>query len=138
MINTKLSVAIHILSMVATSQHQPVTSDYIAASVNTNPVVIRRISSQLKKAGLITAQAGKPGFILLKNIEDISLLMIYQAVQTQDELFSIHNNPNPQCWIGKNIQATLDQAFLRAQQALENELAEQKLSDIIQHLSTQK
>ncbi|MFU1875248.1 Rrf2 family transcriptional regulator, partial [Enterococcus faecium] len=51
--STKLSVAIHILSLIETGPQEQVTSEYIASSVNTNPVVVRRLMSQLKKAGLI-------------------------------------------------------------------------------------
>ncbi|WP_317951374.1 Rrf2 family transcriptional regulator, partial [Rossellomorea marisflavi] len=59
MINTRLSVAIHIMSLVAMDPKQ--SSDQIAQSVTTNPVVIRRLSGDLKKAGLLTSQAGVPG-----------------------------------------------------------------------------
>lgn len=138
MINTKLSVAIHILAMIATNSDTPITSDFIAGSVNTNPVVIRRISGQLKKAGLISAHVGKASFTLEKEPEEITILMVYQAVQTHDDLFSIHDNPNPHCWIGKNIQSTLDKTFQRAQRALEQELNNQTLADLIKNLSTNR
>ena len=47
MVNTRLSVAIHILSLIAANPRE--SSEMIAGSVNTNPVVIRRMISQLKK-----------------------------------------------------------------------------------------
>lgn len=136
MINTKLSVAIHILSMIATNPNNSISSDFIAGSVNTNPVVIRRISGLLKKAGIIDAQAGKLGFTLTKASADITLLTVYRAVQSDADLFAIHDNPNPNCSIGKHIQATLDDTFHRAQAAMEQELANQTLLDIIEHLSS--
>lgn len=55
--STKLSVAIHILSLIETGPQEQVTSEYIASSVNTNPVVVRRLMSQLK-AGLIHSMRG--------------------------------------------------------------------------------
>ncbi|QHA35044.1 Rrf2 family transcriptional regulator [Rossellomorea marisflavi] len=132
MINTRLSVAIHILSLVAMDPKQ--SSDQIAQSVTTNPVVIRRLSGDLKKAGLLTSQAGVPGFNLTRDPKDITLLDIYKAVNMEKELFSIHDKPNPKCPVGKRIQGTLDETFKSVQAAMENELNEQTLKDIMNHL----
>lgn len=134
MINSRFAVAIHILALVAAGPREQVTSEFIAGSVNTNPVVIRRISGMLRKAGLIESKVGAPGSILTKNPRDISLLEVYHAVQNKDDLFSIHENTNPNCTVGKNIQNTLEESFHRAQIAMENELAKQSLYDIIEHL----
>jgi Rrf2 family protein len=135
MINTRLSVAIHILALVATQQEKPMSSDFIAGSVNTNPVVVRRLSSSLKKAGIMTSRPGQPGAQLRKLPENITLLDVYKAVQTQDELFAIHNKPNPNCEVGSRIQATLDKTFERVQQAMEQELANQTLADVVKELA---
>lgn len=132
MINTRLSVAIHIMSLVAMDPKQ--SSDQIAQSVTTNPVVIRRLSGDLKKAGLLTSQAGVPGFNLTRDPKDITLLDIYKAVNMEKELFSIHDKPNPKCPVGKRIQGTLDETFKSVQAAMENELNEQTLKDIMNHL----
>ncbi|CAH2713444.1 Putative HTH-type transcriptional regulator YwnA [Neobacillus rhizosphaerae] len=131
--NSRFAVAIHILSL---ASFQPrATSDFIASSVNTNPVVIRRISSMLKKAGLLTSQAGVPGVNLTKDPIDITLLEIYKAVQGKDETtFAMHEDPNPDCVVGRNIQATLENKFMCAQSAMENELARQTLDDILHDL----
>lgn len=134
MINSRFAVAIHILSLVAAGPREQVTSEFIASSVNTNPVVIRRISGMLRKAGLIQSNIGTPGSILTKDPQEISLLEVYQAVQNKDDLFSIHENTNPNCMVGKNIQRTLEESFYKAQLAMENELANQSLHDIIEHL----
>lgn len=104
MVNSRVSVAIHILSLIATTNDSnQLTSEWIASSVNTNPVVIRRISSQLKKANLIVSNAGVAGYQLAKEPKDITLLDIYRAVQAPEELFAIHDNPNPECAVGKKF-----------------------------------
>ena len=59
MINSRFAVAIHILALVAAGPREQVTSEFIAGSVNTNPVVIRRISGMLRKAGLINLTSGR-------------------------------------------------------------------------------
>lgn len=134
MINSRFSVAVHILTVIGTSSREVATSEWIAKSVQTNPVVIRRISSMLKKAGLLISQTGKPGASLTKDSKDISLLDIYTAVEPERQLFSIHENPNDECPIGKNIQQTLAENFSKVQKATEHELAKISLEDIILHL----
>ncbi|MCY7752376.1 Rrf2 family transcriptional regulator [Bacillus haynesii] len=132
MVNTRLSVAIHILSLIAANPRE--SSEMIAGSVNTNPVVIRRMISQLKKGGILKSRPGVAGATLKKDPEDISLLDIYRAVQPQEELFAIHDKPNPNCPVGRQIQTTLDQTFHSVQQAMENELASKSLKDVLTHL----
>lgn len=132
MVNTRLSVAIHILSLIAANPRE--SSEMIAGSVNTNPVVIRRMISQLKKAGILTSRPRVAGASLKRDPEDISLLDIYRAVQPHEELFAIHDKPNPNCPVGRQIQTTLDQTFHSVQQAMENELASKSLKDVLTHL----
>ncbi|KGX85776.1 Rrf2 family transcriptional regulator [Pontibacillus litoralis] len=134
--NNRLAVSIHILSMAAIYKREDLTSDYIASSVNTNAVVIRRLISQLKKAGLLHTERGVPGILLTKKPNNISLLDIYYAIQAEktSSIFSTHENPNPNCDIGAKIKATLEMSFERAQQAVERELSTQTLQDVIEDL----
>lgn len=129
-ISTRFSVAVHILTLIDMNKERSITSDTIAASVNTNPVVIRRIMSKLKKAGLIQSSPGISGTYLLKNATEITLYDIYQAVEVTDNLFDIHKNPNPNCEVGANIQETLDIVFIQAQQKMEADLKRTTLSQI--------
>ncbi|PJZ02000.1 Rrf2 family transcriptional regulator [Bacillus vallismortis] len=132
MINSRLAVAIHILSLISMDEKE--SSETIAGSVNTNPVVVRRMISMLKKADILTARAGVPGASLKKDPADISLLDVYRAVQKQDELFAVHENPNPNCPVGRKIQNALDETFESVQKAMENELASKSLKDVMNHL----
>lgn len=129
MINTRLSVAIHILALIFINPKM--SSDQIADSVTTNPVVIRRISSDLKKAGLISSRAGVSGSSLTRDPDKITLLDIYKAIHIERELFSIHNKPNPNCPVGKKIQKTLDITFNSVQTAMEDELSNKTLQGVI-------
>lgn len=133
MINTRLSVAIHILSLISTDS--TLSSEKIASSVNKNPVVIRRISSDLKKAGILTSKVGAPGSTLTQDPSDITLFDIYKAVHLEKELFPVHDNPNPDCHVGKKIQNTLNVTFGSVQLAMENELKNKTLQDIMNHLN---
>lgn len=71
MISSRFTVAIHILALIEMSEGS-ITSAYIAGSVNTNPVVIRRIMSLLSKAGLIESRPGVTGMKLVRPLESIT------------------------------------------------------------------
>ncbi|MBD1381082.1 Rrf2 family transcriptional regulator [Metabacillus arenae] len=134
MINSRFSVAIHILTLVASQAECHLKSEIIASSVNTNPVVIRRINGMLKKAGILSSKAGVIGSTLTRDPSNIKLLDIYKAVQTEDDLFAVHEKPNPECPIGEKIQQTINTSFQKVQAAMEKELAKQTLQDILDHL----
>ncbi|MBP2001904.1 DNA-binding IscR family transcriptional regulator [Paenibacillus shirakamiensis] len=135
-ISSRFSVAVHILSLIDLEKGR-ITSEYIAGSVNTNPVVIRRIIGMLSRAELLTTSPGVPGAKLTRPLSHITLLEVYQAVQIDisDDLFSIHGNPNPDCGVGRNIQSTLESSFHRAQQAMEKELAQITMDEVVSDLS---
>ena len=122
---------VHILALVKVEQSQPLTSSWIASSVNTN-VVIRRLVGKLKQANLIETQ-GSGGIQLRKPLTDITLLDVYQAVEVVDEgeLFQMHEDTNVNCVVGANIQSVLEIILLRAQDAMEGVLANVTMDDIV-------
>ncbi len=133
-ISSRFSVAVHILLCVEVFKNEyKVTSDFIAGSVGTNPVIIRKIMGKLKKAGLIEALAGTGGTYLLKKPEDITLLDIAQAVDLfeEDRLFGFHEAPNPNCPVGRSIHGVLDLHMAGAQTAMEESLAGVTLADLL-------
>lgn len=132
--STKLSVAIHILSLIDLGPADQVNSEWIAASVNTNPVVVRRLMSKLKKAKLIHTSRGATQTYLLRKPEEITLYDVYEAVELEREVFNIHQNPNPNCLVGSTIQAALETQYDKVQHSMENELRQIYLSDVIQEI----
>ena len=136
-ISSRFTVAIHVLSLISLNQNIVTTSEWIAESVNTNPVVIRRVMGKLKKAGLIDIRRGLGGATLQKNLEDITLLDVYRAVEVVDEgeLFQMHPNPNPNCPVGANIQDVLELILVRAQDAMETILKEITMEELVKVLS---
>lgn len=137
MVNSRFSVAIHILSLIATiSDKSLLTSDFIAGSVNTNPVVVRRMIGVLKKAGLLSSHSGMAGYELLVEPKDLTLLAIYQAIDGPEQLFAIHDEPNPACAVGQKIQYTLEGVYTSVWQAMEEQLQAQTLQDVLDQLRT--
>ena len=134
-ISSRFTIATHMLIIIAIkSQESKVTSDFLAASVGVNPVIIRKTLSQLKKAELISVARGTGGTEIIKNLNEITLLDVYQAVEClgkSGKLFSFHENPNPSCPIGSNIHAVLDQKLLDIQEAMENQLRQTSLAQVV-------
>lgn len=137
-ITSRFTVAVHTLLAVHEFENKyKTTSDFIAGSVNVNPVVIRRIMQQLKAAGLIEVKAGSGGAKLAKEPKDITLYDVYVAVECLDSgLFHFHESPNPLCPVGKNIHNVLDKHLEKAQKAMEDELRAVTLADLVYDLSS--
>lgn len=136
-ISSRFTIAIHMLiCMEVFKQEYKITSDFLASSINVNPVIIRRLLSQLKDAGLIEVKRGTGGAEILKPLEEITFLDVYRAVDCIEEntLFHFHENPNPNCPVGKNIHNILDDKLIRVQEAMEKELKSITLEDVMADL----
>jgi len=135
-ISSRFTVAVHILSLISVERSTSCTSEWMAGSVNTNPVIIRRITGKLKKAGLVDVRPGTGGAYLVKSLDDITLLDVYRAVEVveEGELFQFHEQPNPNCPVGANIQAVLELILLRAQTAMEQILSEITMKELVTDL----
>lgn len=136
-ISSRFTIAVHILSLLSVDKSGHCTSEWIAGSVNTNPVVIRRVTGQLKEAGLVGVRSGVGGAFLLKDLNDITLLDVYRAVEVvgEGELFHFHDEPNPECPVGANIQTVLQVILDRAQSAMENVLASITMKHLVTDLT---
>src|SRR5688500_18930171 len=129
-VNTRFAVAVHILTFLQTQGGEPATSELIASSVNTNPSLIRRLLSQLARAGLTTSQMGTGGGALLaKSAEAITLLDVYRAVDEDRDVIPLHPAPNPQCPVGRNIHGLLEGRIEAAERALQEELARTTIAE---------
>ncbi|WP_264740825.1 Rrf2 family transcriptional regulator [Cytobacillus firmus] len=139
-ISSRFAVGIHILTLIESNKEGVTSSEFLASSVNTNPAVIRKLMGMLKKAGLIEVHPGIAGAKLAKELSDITMFDVYKAVNVvkEKELFSIHENPNPDCPVGRNIQNTIEQLFTAAQFAMEKVLRNVTLEDIVKDIATKE
>ena len=131
-ISSRFTMAIHMFACIDTFTDRKMTSDFMAASIGTNPVIVRKLLQQLKAAGLIEASRGTGGVTVTKPLDEITFLDVYKAVEcTPDEqLFHFHENPNPKCPVGKNIHHVLDDRLNQVQKAMEDKLATMTLADV--------
>lgn len=133
-ISSRFTIAVHVLLCIEVFKDDyKITSDFLASSVNVNPVVIRRLLQQLKKAGLVHVKRGSGGADIEKPLDQITLLDVYNAVECVEEgrLFHFHESPNPRCPVGKNIHALLDSRLEEIQEAMEREMRSMSIQDIM-------
>ncbi|MYU56476.1 MULTISPECIES: Rrf2 family transcriptional regulator [Streptomyces] len=136
--NSRLTVAAHTLTWIGLYQrrgHEVATSEQIAASVNTNPVVIRRLLAQLRKAGLTDSRRGVgAGWMLSRNLSAITLLDVYEAVEP-GPIFALHRSaPDPECVVGHGIAPAMTAVYDGIEATLRKELAGTTLEDVLQNV----
>lgn len=136
--DTKFSVAVHILIMISES-NESINSEHMADSVGTNASYIRKIISLLKKAGIIESRKGIAGYSLCVSSDNLTLLQVYKAVteSTKVHLFDIHQNPNDKCIVGKNIRPVLTNMFDNIEREFSNLLESKTLYDCISDMKKQ-
>lgn len=134
--SSRLPIAVHILlAIVEFEGKAKTTSTFLAGSVNVNPVIIRNTLGQLKAAGLVTVKAGEGGASLAKEPADITLMDIFNAVEKEETLFHFHENPNPECPVGKNVHAVLDNKLFAIQEAMREKMESITLQDLIDDMN---
>lgn len=133
--SSRFAVAIHVLTLMARTGDEPLKSEQVAESVNTNPVVIRRILCQLARARLVHSQTGAAGGSrLARPSRQITLLEVYRAVEA-GEVFSLHRQPpNQQCYVGMNIETVLGGVLEEVGSAVESVLAKITIEDVLGRL----
>lgn len=135
MIATRFSVGLHILALIAGETTGDSTSARLALSIGTNPVVVRRISGQLARAGLITVQRGPGGASLARPAESISLRDVWRAIHPEGEpLLRVHARTNQACDTGRQIPRVLRERFSEVEAAMLENLSRTSLADLVASL----
>ena len=132
-ISSKFTIGVHLLVVIDyLSESEKVTSNVLAGSIGVNPVIVRNVMGSLKEAGIIDISQGKSGITLKKKLDEITFYDIYKAVDLVNEegIFNFHENPNPECPIGRNIHKVLDDRLLRIQERMENEMKGMTVADV--------
>lgn len=131
-VSTRFSDSIHLLAFLVIYKGKiTLSSSNIASSLNTSPVVVRRLMANLRDAGFIKTTHGSPDPELLRKPDQISLLELYLATEGNSPLFAIDHETNPTCIVGGNIQPTLIDYFSHAETAAEAVLDKISLQDVI-------
>ena len=129
--NSRYTIALHILTYLAMEFEGRNTSEHLGKSINTNPVVVRRILSTLREAGYVTSQPGVGGGItLIASPDSITMLDVFQLFKAND-LFPMHTNlPAQKCPSGATIQPVLKPIYDDAHQAMCDVLAQTTVAQL--------
>lgn len=126
-------MAVHVLAVLAYKEGDRVTSALLADSVNTHPVIIRRLLLALQKARLVdTCKGAGSGSRLSRSPGRINLAEIYRAVEAAEPFAKPSRKPNAACPVGHCIREALEKIFISAQTALERDLEKTTLADVIE------
>jgi Rrf2 family protein len=138
MVATRFAVAIHILLLLATEPAGQATSGRIAASVGTNPVVIRRLAGQLARAGLVRIRRGPGGAELARPAEAITLADVWRAMRRPNlPLLPTHRGTDKAGErLGKAVPQMLRGVLDEAEHAMERRLSEVTLATLLAQLGT--
>lgn len=78
--NSSFSIAVHAL-VYLNHMESVLSSEELAQNVCTNPVLVRKVMSKLKKAGIVTTKGGKSGgYAFASDAETLTLETIAEAI----------------------------------------------------------
>jgi Rrf2 family protein len=133
--NTQFALAVHVLTMLAGLPRELQTSEGMAGSAGSNPVHIRRVLGRLRNAGLVASRPGPHGgWQLMLPPAQTTLADVWRAMHGDDPILGLHE-ANPDCDVGRRIQANLGQIDRRAAAAIEAELETTTLADLAEQTS---
>ncbi|PHQ36144.1 Rrf2 family transcriptional regulator [Rhodopirellula bahusiensis] len=128
--DSKLSGVLHILLHMA-ELDEPVTSDDLSKIMDTNPVVVRRLMAGLRKQDYVRSEKGHGGgWTLACDLEEVTLLDIYQAVGSPSLLAIGNRTEAPGCLVEQSVNAALGKTFDEAEQLLLQRLGEVTLASL--------
>jgi Rrf2 family protein len=131
--SSRFIIAIHVLALLArVRDRQLLCSTEIARSVNTNPVVIRRLMASLEAARMVRSVAGRSGgFTLSRPAHQITLREIFSALEGEELFRRRAKEPCSDCPVGASISKAIARPLKAAEDAMAGALARTTLQDVV-------
>src|SRR5712664_4989319 len=130
--NSRMASAIHIMSFVAYAGDEGTTSEAIAKSLQTNPVVVRKILKLLERKGLVAVRQGRQGGVGLRRAASrITLGQIYKAVESESGVFAMRGQVHEGCVVACAMKRRLGPIFDAANDAVEQALSKTSLAELV-------
>ena len=137
-ITSRFTIAVHVIAALDYFKDMDrVNSEFLAGSIGVNPVIVRTVISQLREAGILKTTRGSSGAEIVRPLDQITFYDIYKAVDSVDKeegLFHFHEQPNPNCPVGRNIHKAMDDRLNDVQKAMEEELKKTTIADIAENI----
>ncbi|OIQ16224.1 MAG: transcriptional regulator [Flavobacterium sp. MedPE-SWcel] len=125
MISGKFAITLHILTLLTKFPEEYLSSEFLASSMNINPVLVRKEIANLKKHNIVESREGKyGGSRLCKATDAITLDDIFKITFESVTLGYCKNDPNPDCPVGKNINKNLDKLYSNINSNISQKLCE--------------
>lgn len=134
--NSRYTVALHSLLLLEGPEGGRTSSEWIASSVNTNPVFIRRILAELRDADLVEGSHGRSGgYRLRRPPDEVTLWDVYRVFREEEGPFALHaSKPNPKCPVGGRIQKHLKIVYAEADESMKKVLSRSSLASLRERL----
>jgi Rrf2 family protein len=137
--NTQFVIANHTLTHLSLADDPPVSSEEIAASVDTNPAFIRQILGTLRDGGLVAAKRGPHGgFSLSKPPGEITLLDVFQVLESEQIIQLPEHDPHPNCPIGSNLRPTMYDVLAPAEDAVKEVFSDITIDELASEIRTRE
>lgn len=116
--NNQLPIALHIVGFLASNGGEPLTSETMARVYGTNPVLLRRVLSRLRRAELIQTRRGaNGGSVLARAPEEINLREVFDAVRDSKPVLPEYPS-NCSGVVAPILGGYLNELFAEAEEAL--------------------
>jgi Rrf2 family protein len=120
------------MSFVAYAGNEGTTSKAIAKSLQTNPVVVRKILKLLEREGLVSIRQGRHGGVGLRHLaSDITLGQIYKAIESENGVFAMRSRVREGCVVARSMKRRLGPIFNAADDAIEQALSKTSLAEVV-------
>ncbi|MDR3774628.1 MAG: Rrf2 family transcriptional regulator [Terracidiphilus sp.] len=135
--NSRFSTAVHILTLLASMPGERLTSEFIAVSVGTNPVVIRRQLALLRNAALVDSKGARGGgWVLARAPGQIALSQVRVALGSEAQFRMHRNEPHPNCVVGQNVRQALSHVYADAEEAVNTSLKGWTIEDLLNEVQS--
>jgi Rrf2 family protein len=129
--NSRMATAVQILCVMAYIGPDGLTSDVIARSLKTNPVVVRRLLKELERAHLVRMRPGKAGGVQLARApQDIRLDEVCRAIDSEGGVFALRQGGNPSCPVNRSMAGLLTPIFAATDHAVAETLAQTTIASL--------
>ena len=119
--NSELTIALHIVGFLTAKNGEPLTSEILAKTYGTSPVVVRRVLSKLSQAKLVESRRGfNGGSVLTREPSTINLRQVYEAIAVNQELLRRH--PGNESGVAQVLADYINNIYDEAEEALMNKL----------------
>lgn len=136
--NSQLTTAVHALcwiELAARRGESPLTSERVADSLASHPVLVRRVLSYLKHAGIVSSGRGPgSGWRLERPAAVLTIREVYEALE-QGSAFALHpHEPKAQCPVGGGIRPVLREIYLEVDAVIAAELQRHTIADVLERI----